>query len=189
MANFEITLKGTAPLLMHSSRLSDPLDPAAKAMKKVSGKRNKTDEDHEELGRLEHTGSLYLNENGPFLPGENVWRMLQDAAKKHKMGVKVKEGLLITDDSILLYDGPRDAAGLWADKNFVHRASVKVGTARVVRTRPMFRDWAASIVGEFDPTILDFAEIQTIVETGGARIGLGDWRPKFGRFEATVEKA
>lgn len=189
MAKFELTLQGTAPLLMHSSRLSDPLDPAAKAMKKVSGKRTKTDDDHEEMGRLEHAGSLYLNDQGPFVPGENIWRMLQDAAKKHKMGVKVKEGLLITDDAPLLYEGPRTADGLWSDKNFVHRASVKVGQARVMRTRPQFQNWAVVVTGDYDPAILDFEEIQTIVETAGLRIGLGDWRPKFGRFHGVVEKA
>jgi hypothetical protein len=173
---------------MHSSRLSDPLDDAARAMKKVSAKRQKTDDDHAELGRLEHAGSLYLNQDGPYLPADNVLRMLSDAAKKHKLGVKVKEGVLVTEDATLLYDGPRSADGLWKDQNYVSRASVKVGTSRVIRTRPQFRQWAAAIDGWYDPAIIDFRELETIVETGGARIGLGDWRPRFGRFIGRLER-
>lgn len=190
MASFTLTMQGTAPLLMHNARLADPLDTAARAMKRVSGKRTKTDEDHEELGRLEHAGSLYLNADGPFMPADNVFRMLWDAGKKHKFGVKVKEGVLITtDESPLLYEGPRSADGLWADKNFVNRASVKVGTSRVTRTRPQFRQWATIVEGMYDPAIIDFSELEMIVETGGARIGLGDWRPRFGRFAGILERA
>lgn len=69
MIKFRITLHGINPLLMHNSRLSNPLDPNAKAMKKVSGKRQKTDEDHAELARLEHAGSLYHDPiAGPYIP-------------------------------------------------------------------------------------------------------------------------
>jgi hypothetical protein len=188
---FTIQIKGTAPLLMHNSRLANPLDPAAKALKRVTSKRTKTDDDHEELARLEHAGSLYIDPDaGPYIPADNIWRCLYDAAKKSKRGPKVKEGVFIaTDINPLAYRGPRDVDGLWKDETFRHIASAKVTTQRVMRTRPIFRDWATDAQGEIDPNILDLAELVQIAETAGHLIGLGDWRPRYGRFEATVRKA
>lgn len=190
MARFRLTCTGTTPLLMHNARLSNPLDDVAKAMKRVSSKRVKTEDDHEELARLEHMGGLYLDPDvGPYLPGQNFERCLVDAARITKSGKKIERGVFVeTDVNPLAYDGPRDVDGLWKDENFRHAASVKVQTSRVTRTRPQFRHWAVEAEGMFDPAIISLDEIREIAETAGRMIGLGDWRPRFGRFEATVEK-
>lgn len=187
---FRITLTGTAELLMHNARLSNPLDPAAKAMKAVSSKRVKTDEDHEELARLEHLGSLYYDpEIGPFIPGQNIERCLVDAAKVTKSGVKVTRGVFVsTNVNPLAYAGPREPDGLWTDENFRHMASVKVQQNRVMRCRPMFRQWRTAAEGTLDTAVLSLEELRSIAETAGAMIGIGDYRPRYGRFTAEVEK-
>jgi hypothetical protein len=174
---------------MHNSRLSNPLDPATKLLKKVTSKRTKTDDDHEEIARLEHMGSLYWDkDNGPYLPGDNIWRSLYDAAKKHKKGPRIKEGIFIkTDRNPIEYDGPRDLAGLWADESFRLMASVKVQTSRTMRCRPLFEGWATEAIGTLDVGVLDLAELKQIAETAGSLIGVGDWRPRYGRFNATIE--
>ena len=189
MIDFTITLTGTAPLLMHNSRLSNPLDPATKALKKVTGKRNKTDEDHEQSARLEFAGGLYLDPDiGPYIPGENIARCLVDGAKLTKMGVKVTRGVFIsTDVNPLSYKGPRDEQGLW-DQGWRHMASVKVGTSRVMRCRPWFPEWTVQAEGILDPSVLELDDLTTIADNSGSLIGLGDWRPRFGRFTATVER-
>lgn len=187
--DFEIIIRGTSKLLMHNGRLSNPLDPSAKAMKRVSGKRNKTDEDHEEMARLEFLGALYYDGDiGPYIPADNIWRALYDAAKKSKRGPKVKEGVFVSSDvNPLAYTGPRDENALWADSNFRLMASVKVGTSRVMRCRPMFAEWSTSALGMLDESIIDLHELQQIAETAGLVIGLGDWRPRYGRFDAVVK--
>lgn len=188
---FTITITGTAPLLMHNSRLANPLDPAAKALKRVTGKRNKTDDDHEEVARLEHAGSLYFDQDaGPYIPADNIWRALYDAAKKTKRGPKIKEGLFIaTDVNPLAYKGPRTVDGLWQDESFRHLASAKVTTTRIMRCRPIFPiGWRTEAQGVFDPNVLDLAELVQIAETAGNIVGLGDWRPRYGRFTAEVRK-
>lgn len=187
---FAIILKGTAPLLMHNSRLANPLDPIAKKMKAVTGKRTKTDADYLEVARIEHMGSLYWDKSaGPYVPADNFFRCLLDAAKKNKKGPGVKEGLFISSDiNPLAYQGPRDVEDLWADETFRHIASAKVGTQRVQRCRPIFHDWMVEAEGELDTEILGFSELQGIAAVAGNRIGVGDWRPRFGRFIATVEK-
>ncbi|MGL5909415.1 MAG: hypothetical protein ACRCZP_05395 [Phycicoccus sp.] len=189
MAQFELTMTGVAPLLMHSARLSDPIDPATKALSKVTSKRNKTDEDHLEAARLEHLGSLYVDSGaGPFLPGQNIEAALFRGASKSKLMSALKPALLIPQEvNPLIYSGPRDAAGLWADKQFVHRASAKVGTSRVIRTRPVFPAWRCVATGELDTQAIDPDQFVSIAATTGRVIGLGDWRPRFGRFEAQVK--
>lgn len=191
MSRFRMTCVGTKPLLMHNARLSNPLDDVAKSMKRITAKRIKTDEDHEELARLEHMGGLYFDpEIGPYMPGQNFERCLVDAARITKAGKKIERGVFVdTDVNPISYDGPRDIDGLWKDENFRHAASVKVGTNRVTRTRPQFRTWAVEAEGEYDPTVISLVELGEIATTAGLMIGLGDWRPRFGRFSATVEKA
>lgn len=190
MIGFTLNITGTAPLLMHNARLADSLDPATKALKRVSSKRTKTDDDHALVAEAEFRGGLYIDPDiGPYLPGENIAAALVEGAKLNKLGVKVKRGVLITTDvNPLGYTGPRTADELWADEKFRHRASVKVGTSRVVRTRPVFTGWAVSVDGMLDESQLDLTELQQIAENAGSFIGLGDWRPRFGRFIAKVEK-
>jgi hypothetical protein len=190
MSRFRVSCAGTHALLMHNARLSNPLDEIAKSMKRITAKRTKTDEDHEELARLEHMGSLYFDsEVGPYIPGQNFERCLVDAARITKSGKKIERGVFVeTDVNPVSYDGPRDIAGLWKDENFRHAASVKVGTSRVTRTRPQFRGWQTEAEGTYDPAIINLEELREIATTAGLMIGLGDWRPRFGRFNATVEK-
>lgn len=185
-----ITLIGTAPLLVHNIRLANPLDPIAKAMKAVSSKRVKTEDDHAELARLEFLGGLYIDDQvGPYLPGQNIERSLTDGARITKAGKKVERGLFVTDDVVpLLYNGPRSGSALWEDENFRSVLAVKVGTSRVMRTRPMFRDWSLEADGELDPSVLAIDELASIAETSGAMTGLGDYRPRYGRFTARVER-
>jgi hypothetical protein len=173
---------------MHNSRLANPLDPAVKAIRKYTTKRKKTDEDHEAIARLEFTGGLYLDpDTGPYIPGENIMRCLVDGAKLTRQGVHVTRGVFIkTDVNPLSYSGPRDDQGLW-EANFKHMASVKIGTSRTMRCRPWFRDWRAQAEGVLDLAVLELDDLQTIADNAGSLIGLGDWRPRFGRFTAQIE--
>jgi len=188
---FTITVTGTRPLLMHNARLSDPLDFYAKAMSKINNKRKKTEQDYEELARLEFLGGIYHDaEFGPYLPGDNFQRFLFDSATRRKLGQAVKRGVFISSEvNPLVYDGPRDLESLWADENFRHRQSAKVQARRVIRTRPMFRQWTAQAEGVLDGEELDFDDLRSLAERGGSITGFGDWRPRFGQCVVTVEKA
>lgn len=191
MRTFILTITGTAPLLMHNSRLADKLDLITREKAAVAGKRKKTDEDDMLISRLEWTGGLYFDpEVGPYLPGDNVFKALVEAARKSKDGKRVEQGLFInTDVNPLVYKGPRDLEGLWADENFVFRRTVKQQMSRITRTRPIFQNWVAEITGVYDPNVLNLEDVRAFAETAGSYIGVGDWRPRYGRFTATVEEA
>jgi hypothetical protein len=58
--------------------------------------------------------------------------------------------------------------------------------AKVMRTRPIFREWSALVEMQYDPDVLNLREVEEIVVDAGKLVGIGDWRPKHGRFEAKV---
>lgn len=193
MKNFTLTMIGTAPMLVHNAQLSDPLNKWAKEMKKVSAKRTKTEDDHLELSRLEFYGGMYYDADlGPVIPAMNIEATLVNGAKKIKLGKAVTQGLRITDQvTPIAYKGPRDMESLWGDgeSEFVNRASVKVGMARVMRTRPMFNNWALEVNGIYDESIFDEDVINEICHYSGTLIGIGDWRPRYGTFTHELKVA
>jgi hypothetical protein len=192
---FKIEIVGTEPLLMHNARLSNPIDPFTKRLAEITGKRKKTEEDHEDIANRDWDGGLYWNNDpnigpeGVYVPGQNIERALLDGAKLNKLGQQVKRGLFIGAHIVpLAYSGPRDLGALRADANFRRTDSVKIGMSRTMRTRPMFREWALTAEGYLDEEQMDLTVLRQVAVRAGRLIGLGDWRPRFGRFTATVEQ-
>lgn len=186
-----LRLTGVEPLLMHSDRLSDPLDPSAIALREVTSKRKKTDDDHREMARLEWRGSLYWSErSGTFIPGRNIEKCLIEGARISRLGRQVERGLFVlTNEARLQYDGPQDPDALWLDERFRDRRSVGVTRSRVMRTRPIFPEWSLEVEAELDTSVLGLEELRRIASEAGRQVGLGDFRPRYGRFTATIEPA
>ncbi|HEX7461747.1 MAG TPA: hypothetical protein VF317_06210 [Dermatophilaceae bacterium] len=173
-------MTGTSPLLMHNARLADPLDPIVKQLKTISGKRIKTEADHEAMAQLEFAGGLYLDDHGPVVPGVNIERSLVEGARITKSGKKIERGLFVLDTQVpLIYKGPRTAAELY-EQGFVSRLSVGVTTNRVMRTRPQFREWSLGAEAEVDEGVLNLSELSDIADTAGRMVGIGDYRPARG---------
>ncbi|MGE4153397.1 MAG: hypothetical protein AB7G17_14220 [Phycisphaerales bacterium] len=176
-------------LIVHNGLLADREYKWTKLLAEVTSKRKKSDEDHAEVARLEWNGSLYFDDEiGPYLPGDNVRRCLLDAARLTKEGKNIERGVLdVSRKNPLQYDGPRTRDALWLDDRFRHRAIVKVGTSKVVRTRPKFDDWSATVDIGYDSVVIDGHDIERIAKAAGQYIGLCDGRPFFGgRFTAEV---
>ena len=177
---FKIT--GVSPFLMHNGQLADPLNPHSRSIAEVTGKRKKTDADHVEVGRREFFGSLYLQGGEPCIPAEMLEAALIKGAMKEKRGPQAKAGLLVEHNCRLEYDGPHDPQALWDDHRFRLRVGVKVGQSKIMRTRPRFDDWVSEIEVKFLPSLLNGREVKGFLITVGEQIGIGDWRPRFGRF-------
>lgn len=186
-ATMTFRVTGQAPLLMHNGQLADPLNHFSRLKAQISKKRGKTDADFQELARLEFLGSLYYQKTiGPGIPGELIEATLINAAKKSKKGQQAKAGLLINDFFPLEYAGPREPDEMWQTGEFHLTIGVKQQNNRIMRTRPMFKDWACVFVVEYLPDQLNPREIEDFVHTAGSIVGFGDWRPKYGRFTAEV---
>jgi hypothetical protein len=165
------------------------MSPATKALKEITGRRKKTDEDTLEIRHLEWQGSLYLDDKGrPCIPVDNVLALVIEGARKDKNGKEAESGVMPdagAESFLLEYEGPRDLAALYADSRFVDCRGVGVNGKRIMRTRPIFREWKLKIRLIYNEDVIDEATIQQALEMSGERVGLGDYRPRFGRF--TVE--
>ena len=201
MARIRVTLDGAtaangSPLLMHNERLADPLDQYARWLAELSKKRSKTERDIEEIGRREFFGAGYwMIDEGPdkkvaepFIPAWNIVRCLQEAGTRHKLGKQVLRGIVpVNEEAHLTFDGPRSAAELWKAGTFHSRKGVSVGQRRVMRTRPCFTDWKLETDLEVDLTILDPDVVALLIFEAGRYVGVGDARPRFGRFFGSSE--
>jgi hypothetical protein len=177
---FKIT--GLCPLLMHNGSLADPKNSFSQAIRPISGKRLKTEADYEEMAKLEFLGSLYLSKGEPCIPGELLEAAMLEGAKKRKRGPQARAGIICDKMFPLEYTGPRDPLALWEDARFRFVKGVRVQRNRVIRTRPKFDEWSFDAELSYDPTLLNPKELREIAEVAGQTVGLGDWRPRFGRF-------
>ena len=183
MKTLTVKLTGTSPTIIHSGQMADPLNRFAKALKAITGKRKKADEDYAEMAQIEFNGSFYLLADGtPGWPGVNIESMLNEAARKSKEGKICKMAIFIDGILPLIYNGPKTVDKLWADDQYRITTAVRVGVSRVMRTRPIFRQWELIVPIQFDEGLVDEAVVLKWVEVAGAQIGLSDWRPRYGRF-------
>jgi hypothetical protein len=187
-ATATLSLTGTAPLLMNSAE-ADRDSELFRAYTLLGQKKGKTLDDEARLRELEWELRIYLDDEiGPYVPGRMVKAVLCAAAGKFKKGATLGRSLITVLYRIPLeYDGPRDQDGLWKDgyryTTMVKNAGFNAG--RVMRCRPMFPEWAIHADIAFDPEEIDADTLGMIVERS-QRYGIGDYRPEFGAFSATL---
>lgn len=183
MEKLKVRIEGTRPMLMHAATGADPLNELTKEHKKLTSKRKKTDDDHEQIAKSEWRISLYYNDDiGPYIPDASLEASIIQGAKLRKLGTTFKRGFEVLDQEMKLeYEGPRSIKGMW-DAGMYDARSVKVGTARLIRYRPMFKNWSFEATLLFDETVLDKGTILECISDAGEYCGIGDYRPKFGRY-------
>lgn len=207
LKDFQVTIKGTRDLLIHSSSAMNPRNPINKVMasvRQLRGKSAKTETVIESVEKADWLGSGIWNKEGkvwleehkfcfedysdPALPAEYLCRSAQNAATATRSGTKVKQALSegLAGDALIQYDGPKTAQEMWVDYQgrFVDCRSVVINRARIMRNRVRIpAGWEATFELTLDNSILDLTEIESILKDAGHRIGVGDYRPKFGRFQ------
>lgn len=178
-----VKIEGVSPLLMHNGQTADPLNSWSKAMKAITSKRKKTDADIEELARIEWFAGLYLNSDQyPIIPSTNLESMVEEGAKVQKLGKQFKSAISVDSDALVIFPNRRRAEELWGDESHRDARGVRVGQSRVIRNRPIFREWACSFTVNFDDEQVNASQITSAINDAGRQKGLMDYRPKFGRF-------
>lgn len=185
MEKIRVKIIGTAPLMMHSDRFANPLHPVTKAHKELTSKRKKTDDDYLAIARSEFiAGCYWTEEDGFYIPAMNLDATFFHGAKLQKLGQHWKRGAFVLDNRIrLTHKGLSTPEELWLDPAFVDCRGVRVGTAKLMRYRPVFRDWSASLTIAINTDVLNVNEAKKAMEDAGALIGVCEFRPRFGRFE------
>lgn len=187
MEILKVTIKG-ATLLMHNIRLANPLDEGTKRMKALTSVRKKTDDTHAAMADLEFELGMYYDPKiGPYIPGLWLDAAIVKGGTLQKNGTKIRRAAMVAEDHVpLQYDGPRSMEKLLADGRFRDIRAVAVGQAKTMRCRPKFTDWSATFSVQYDPDLLQKDELVQAIHAAGQSIGIGDFRPRFGRFTATV---
>jgi len=167
----DVTITGIAAILQHRF-VVDEEDPSAN---KHSGFRDYSDEVKK---------SLYLTEDGKLCQtADQVMGSMIKAAVSFKIpgrGKKTykdltKAALIVTPEYI-----PHKIQ-TWR----VDRRMVRIGPARIVRERPRLDEWELDFSIETIDKQFPFAALKDILDEAGKMQGLGDFRPRFGRFTVT----
>jgi len=220
MKQYTVTLSGLTPLLMHYDNLSF-------GEKIAAWRRDPANKEHSVSGddrspAWTWIGYAYHDGRVMGLPADNVMTMLreggakvrtgknQETYKKHtQAGVMIDAqqfDLFVGDDTVpvktleplignLSFIEHIEAAEAAGFELLVKRA--KVGMAKHVRVRPMFRQWEARgsiTVMDEETSGLTRDVLDLILRQAGALVGVGDWRPSspkasgtFGKFAPRIE--
>ncbi len=170
MEKVSVRVEGIKPLLQHRF-------PMEEHGTEKSKKKNK---DYEPTKECEK--SLYKDDKGViYQPAMHILMSLVNAGLNFKYEGKksfknvLKSSVFITPDAIL-HKFPK-----WE----INLQSVIVGDARIVRARPIFNKWELEFEMEYDPSVISKSQLKEILDYAGNRVGLGDFRPFYGRFIVT----
>ncbi len=175
---------GIRPILMHNGILADP---SSKPAKELQVELKKKPKDYEKIADLEWEGSLYWSKDlGYYMPSDNIEAAMIKSASRMKKKALFAAGLLVNAEVgvPIESDLPKDKAKAMSDPRFRLTKGVVVQRNRVMRTRPLIpTGWKMEITFQYDKSAnLSEDLVRECLEGAGLYIGLGDWRPKFGRF-------
>lgn len=192
----KVKIEGITPLIMHCDKACIPLHPLNKKIKEITTIRNKTDEHYLALARIEYEAAMYYDEElGVHMPSKCLHGCIKSAAKKYKLGKQTKAIML--DEAIgyplIPYKG-KTIEELYNILNkdggqvYVFVENVRVGTAKVMRTRPIFNKWCVEFNLYLDTELLQEKDLRMILDTAGYEYGLCELRPglangNYGKFE------
>lgn len=178
---------GVSPLVMNNAQKANPLNEKTKAFRSASKVRGKTEEQVEELARLEWECGLYYDEKlGPVVPAENLRQCLREGATRFRKGRDFESGLMISDSEVKLeYKGPREIQAMWISGKFHDSRMAGNGgqgknKKKVLRTRPLFREWKLRFEVELED--VDESDVLHAAEIAGRKIGLCEKHFGWGRF-------
>jgi hypothetical protein len=171
MKTYNITIKGTAPLLMNKAPDFDVQDTERKGEGKDSPDKCE--------------GKLYKNEEEkivqPSVMIEQAMNKTASSFKQKGAGKKTYKELFIgsvfVKPDYIIHKKPK-----WE----VHKTSVKIGAGnRVARFRPLFKEWELDFQIEVMDDRIEEQTLKAVLDEAGRTKGIGDWRPRFGRFIVT----
>ncbi len=179
-----VEIRGLSPLLQH--RFGEEAEQAdSKPTRTVTVGYGTPREQAEKAVYRDQAGCCYF-------PGQAIARLLREAGSNHKQrgsrrSIKfiVPAGVIVPADAIAILDEKGKAV-----KDFEidsRPVTIPATKGRVMRHRPRWDTWTAEFSLEIDEDVLPVDLVHQLLEEGGRRIGIGDYRPErggpFGRFE------
>ena len=203
LVSTNVKVTGLSPLIMHCGQAADPFNQFSRAMKKISSKRNKVDDDLIRLDGQKWWAGLYTSEPAVIdddgnvsidpkakliIPAHVLESCMRVGATKHKLGKAMSAGAIVENDGTFEYEGPKDINKLFLDKRYESRFMAKIGTSKVPTVRPWFHVWSVTWDIQIDTSVIDPEQVYMAIAAAGKLAGIGDWRPgaphggHYGRF-------
>jgi hypothetical protein len=218
MDQYEITLTGLTPLLMHNDNLNFS-EKLAEWRRAPENKANSAAGD-DRTPAWTWIGYLYHDGKHVGVNSDNLMTMLREGGAKVKTGngketykKQTQSGVMLDQQQFDLYIGGRrieidkikpligtldfhqhiELAESLGFELLVKRA--KIGRAKHVRVRPMFREWVlrgSLTVLDSELSGLTLRTLEIVLNQAGAICGLCDWRPSspasgtFGKFRPEI---
>lgn len=191
------TITGLRPLIMHSASMIDPENEFVKQIALFQRELKKAKKDdvvgrsaiRRKIEKSEWRGSVYWTEElGLYLPGANLTRAIVEGARKAKAGKIAEQGLVPIADMPIrtVAKSTKDIDELAIDPRFQFRSPVRIPPrtgSRIMKVRPVCpTGWSCEVAVEFDSSVFPLEDLREALETAGGLVGVGDWRPMFGRF-------
>ncbi len=167
-----VTISGLAPILFHRWNV-EAVETKAKAAKGSAAKKSDDVESY-----------LYRNDDGEIcLPGEYLRQAIIHAAKFKQDPRSPRKSAMDLFKAAVISLTPLASMGV-TEPDFLDRRRVMVQRNGITRTRPAMKEgWRAEIdlmvnLPEYVPPIL----LRQVLDDAGRLIGVGDFRPTYGRF-------
>ena len=171
MEKYAVKTEGTVSLLQH--RFEEPAtdDP---------GKRKPGVPDYSH----EWEKALYKMEDGTiYQPSEHIEGAMVRAAANFQITGKGKKTYKDLVKSAVMIE-PNFIPHKFQEF-VIDRRMVRVQRARIMRERPRFDKWALEFQVIITEDQLSGAMLKEILDYAGRYMGIGDYRPKYGRFQVT----
>lgn len=177
MKNIECEITGTTAMLQHRFPTEDYGANKSKAKKKTY------------IPEEEAEKALYRSPDGTIhQPSEHILGSLIKAAVNFNYEGKktfrdvIKAGIVVEPDAIPLLDNDGNIKKMWDE---IDARPVVIGRARVICWRPKFNKWKLQFkIQILNDDQLSPETLKEILDYAG-RVGIGDYRPRFGRFQVT----
>lgn len=173
-----VTVVGAADFLFHRWN-AEAVDEKAKAAKNSKGKKTDDVESY-----------VYRIENGDLaIPGEYMRGAIINAAKFRQDPRSPRKSAMDLFKAAIVVTTPLATLGV-KEWDYLDKRRVMIQRAGINRVRPAMRaGWEVT----FDllvmlPEYIDTNALRETIESAGRLIGLGDFRPTFGRFGITKFK-
>jgi hypothetical protein len=176
-----ITIVGSADLLLHAWNV-EAVDEKAKAKKGSDAK--KTD-NVESYVRRNEDGIICLPAEYLRMSVVNAAKFRQDPRSPRKSAMDLFKAAVVSLAPLSpIINREGEIAKGW---DFEHRCRVQIQRNGITRTRPAFKEgWSVEMsLMVVLPEYVDSATLHEVVSAAGRLIGVGDFRPTYGRFQVT----
>ena len=177
MKSYEVEIEGVAPgLLMH--KFSDDQQAELAMAVKRAGKQAPD-------AKIEaEAGAYRLDDGGLYQPSEHIYQSMVKAAGEFQIKGRGKKTYKDAVKGNIIIDP--DCIPHKSNEYKIDARPVRIQRARVIRRRPHLPTWALGFrITVIDDDAVPGEVLNAILVKAGQCVGIGDYRPRFGRFVVT----